>query len=127
MWVEYRKGLRNAFNKYSHASYDLCLWDLYFKPQKADPDAEGTIGTVEINHPRRVINSNAHSIDAHLTAHHLEFIEAIKTSYSEALKEFENVRELEKLENEIQAIMRKHDSHGCQNVQEPAELRRLHG
>lgn len=122
---DYRKELRDSFNKYSHASYDLCLWDLYFKPNATALNGQNITGTIEINYPRRVINSNGHSIDAHLTAHHLEFMEAIKSSYSVALSKFCNVKELELLEKEIDAIMQKHASHGCQNVQEPAELRRL--
>ena len=123
---DYRKGLRHAFNKYSHASYQLCLWDLYFQPRKKTKKGEGASGTVEINYPRHVINSNAHSIDAHLTAHHLEFIDAVKNSYFSTINKFERVNELNELEDEIILIMKKHDSHGCQNVQEPAELRRLH-
>jgi len=122
---DYRKELRNNFNKYSHASYDLCLWDLYFKPEATALKGQTISGTIEINSPRRVINSNGHSIDAHLTAHHLEFIDAIKFSYSVALNKFGKTTELDLLEEEIDAIMQKHASHGCQNVQEPAELRRL--
>ncbi len=122
---DYRKELRGSFNKYSHASYELCLWNLYFKPNATALSDQGVTGTIEINCPRRVINSNGHSIDAHLTAHHLEFIEAIKFSYSVALNKFSNAKELELLEKEIDTIMQRHASHGCQNVQEPAELRKL--
>lgn len=123
--ADYRKGLRHAFNKYSHASYDLCLWDLYFHPRTAATENRGLTGTIEINYPRRVINSNAHSIDAHLTAHLLEFLDSTKTAYSAALEGFDGAKNLATLVAEIHVIMQKHDSHGCQDVQTPAELRRL--
>lgn len=123
--TDYRKRLRHAFNKYSHASYELCLWDLYFQPQKAEKN-KGLTGTIEINsYPRHVINTNGHSIDAHLTAHLLEFIDATNTAYSSALKNFPDAKNLVALLDEIHVIMQKHNLHGCQDVQTPAELRKL--
>ena len=122
---DYRKGLRDAFNKYSHASYEICLWNLYFRPKPMQNGEEPLIGTLEINSPRYVINSNGHAIDAHLTAHLLEFFEAIKDSYATDLATFANAKCLSELEAEIHDIMKMHDSHGCQNVQVPAELRKL--
>lgn len=53
---EYRKGLRNAFHKYAHASYELCLWDLYFNPQQLAEEQCSATGTLEINSSRQVIS-----------------------------------------------------------------------
>jgi hypothetical protein len=122
---EYRKGLRNAFHKYAHASYELCLWDLYFNPKQLVGEQSGATGTIEINSSWQVIDSNGHAIDAHLTAHLLEFIAAVRVAFFSALVSFPEAEVLSENEKEIESIMQKHSQHDCQNVQMPAELRAL--
>lgn len=121
---DYRKDLRNAFHKYAHASYDVCLWDLYFHPQRSNR-TDGAIGTTEINSGRMVIDSNGHCIDAHLTAHLYEFLLAVRKSFASALAAFDGAESLPRLASDIEEILKQHDKHGCQNVQSPAELRPL--
>jgi hypothetical protein len=124
----YRRALRGQFAHYMHCSYDLCLWDLFFNPSSLDSRSNQLVGTYELNTSGSVINTNAHSIDAHLTAHHLEFIEIVKHAYSRELSHVPHqMRELTRLENEVVEIMERHNDHGCQNVMEPPEIRRSKG
>jgi hypothetical protein len=122
---DYRRTLRGQFAHYSHCSYDLCLWDLYFDPQTRDPKSGQLSGLYELNWSGRVINMNAHAVDAHLTAHLLEFLTILKRSYSSELERRADVsRNLARLESEIIPIMDRHNEHGCQNVLVPPEWRR---
>jgi hypothetical protein len=123
--AEYRKTLRGQFAHYMHCSYDLCLWDLFFSPRARDPETGGLSGIYELNQDRSVIDSNAHAIDAHLTAHHLEFMAVLERAYSRELgQEPQRVRELSRLESEIVQIMERHNEHKCQDVLVPPEWRR---
>jgi hypothetical protein len=65
---DYRQSLRSNLNRDSHGSNALCAWDLFFLPRSSNPNGSGSSGTLEINYDRYVINANAHSIDAHMTA-----------------------------------------------------------
>ncbi len=123
--ADYRKHFRSAFAKYSHCSYALCSWDLFFKPSRPNSKTGGMEGTVQINTKALVIDRNGHSIDAHLTAHLLEFEQQGRRGYSKALTETCDVGRLSELESEIIAIMEKHNKHGCQDVHIPPELRQL--
>lgn len=121
---EYRKSLHKMFNNCSHCSYDLCLWNLYFNPQ--EEEAGSARGTLELNLVPVVIDSNGHSIDAHLTPHILEFIILVKKGYSKTLtKNPIQENKIGQLQNAIIKIMKKHDRHGCQQVTPPAEIRSL--
>lgn len=123
--AEYRKTLRGQFAHYMHCSYDLCLWDLFFSPRARDPETGQLSGPYELNQGGQVIDSNAHAIDAHLTAHHLEFIAILKRAYSHELgQEPTRFRELSRLESEVAQIMERHNEHKCQNVFVPPEWRR---
>lgn len=123
--ADYRKALRGQFAHYMHCSYDLCLWDLYFSPRTRDPETGQLSGTYEPSRYGHVIDTNAHAIDAHLTAHHLEFITILKRAYSDELgREPTRCSELARLESEIVKIMERHNDHKCQNVLVPPEWRR---
>jgi len=123
---EYRKRLRAAFAKYSHCSHDLCLWDLYFQPNERDPNSSSVRGTIKVNFDYQVIDRNAHSIDAHLTGHLLEFIQVVRRAYTRALAtELAQLQLLAGLEDEIVDLMERHTKHRCQEVGLPPELRRL--
>lgn len=123
---DYHKYLRGEFAKYSHCSYDLCLWDLFFDPKSKDENTGAVQGTLELNFTPLVINSNAHAIDAYLTAHLLEFIELIKLAYKEVLHiDHKWLEQINVLEKEIQEIMEKHNQHRCQEVRIPPEVARL--
>lgn len=121
---DYRKNLRSMFNNYSHCSCDLCLWNLYFLP--CEKNAATVTGTLELNLPPVTIDSNGHAIDAHLTAHLLEFMVLVRKGYSDELKRIpENVANLDLLEKDIIKIMEQHDEHHCQDVSSPPEVRRV--
>jgi hypothetical protein len=122
---EYRRQLRQALNKYSHVSYELCAWDLFFQPRRTHGDGTGSSGTLEINHQRQVIDANGHAIDAYITATPLECLTVIREAYSKALECFDMERELDALVPAIEQIMRDHSAHGCHDVTTPAEIRRL--
>lgn len=123
---EYRKQLRGQFNKYSHCSRELCLWDLYFNPSGKEPATGNVTGTLDLNTIPLVIDSNGHSIDAFLTAHHLEFIALIKLAYAGTLRSLEReLASLCALETQIIKIMEKHNEHRCQEVHIPPEVGRL--
>ncbi len=123
---EYRKRLRGQFNPYSHCSRELCLWDLYFNPSAGEATGGSVKGTLDLNTKPFVIDSNAHSVDAFLTAHLLEFIELIKISYAKHLGAHDRkLAELCALEEQITHIMEKHNEHGCQEVRIPPEVARL--
>ena len=122
--AEYRKALRSLFNQYSHCSCDLCLWNLFFLP-KGIKDGVMT-GTLEPNLPPSIIDQNGHSIDAHLTAHLLEFIILVKKAYDQTIqKDAENEKYLGLLIGDINEIMEKHAKHGCQNVSSAPEIRSM--
>lgn len=123
--ADYRKTLRGQFAHYMHCSYDLCLWDLYFNPLTRDNNTGQLSGTYELNKYGQVIDTNAHAIDAHLTAHHLEFMTILKRAYSVELGH-DPIRYSAyiRLEKEIIKIMERHNEHKCQNVLVPPEWRR---
>jgi hypothetical protein len=122
---EYRKALRSMFNQYSHCSYDLCLWNLFFLPKERQNGA--MTGTLELNLPPAIIDKNGHSIDAHLTAHLLEFLILVKKAYSHTIRmNKENSKYLNRLITDINKIMEKHDLHGCQDVSSAPEIRACH-
>ncbi len=122
---EYRKTLRGQFAHYSHCSYDLCMWDLYFSPHIRDAQTGKQAGPYELNYRGYVIDRNAHAIDAHLTAHLLEFIAILRRAYARALeRDPTRSDELARLAIEITRIMEKHHEHKCQNVLVPPEWRR---
>jgi hypothetical protein len=123
--AEYRKNLRGQFAHYMHCSYDLCLWDLFFSPRIRDPKTGQLSGPYELNRAGLVIDSNAHAIDAHLTAHYLELIAIVQRAYSQELARWASpAQELIQLEGEIIEIMKYHNEHKCQNVLVPPEWRR---
>lgn len=120
----YRKSARGQFAKYSHCTYELCGWDVYWK-SAPHPVTGETGGIPFINHEGLVISSNAHAIDAHLTAHLLEFMDAVRRAYSKHLHDRPNDSELlDSLHSQIVKIMEEHSLHLCQNILTPAELRR---
>ena len=122
---EYRKVLRGQFAHYMHCSYDLCLWDLYFQPHSRDVSTGQISGTYEINRGGRVIDSNGHAIDAHLMAHHLEFMTILKHAYARDLgNDAVRSEKLSRLERDIVRIMEEHNEHECQNVLVPPEWQR---
>ncbi len=83
-------------------------------------------GTLELNLPPTIIDQNGHSIDAHLTAHLLEFIILVKKAYDQTIqKNEENTKYLDLLITGISEIMEKHDKHGCQNVTSAPEIRAM--
>lgn len=121
---DYRKKIRSLFNDYSHCSYDLCLWNLFFCPK--DNRNGKTTGTLELNLPASVINQNGHSIDAHLTAHLLEFMLLVKKAYSrEFNKNKEDIKSFDNFMLQIIEIMEKHNKHDCQNVSSAPEIRMI--
>jgi hypothetical protein len=123
--ADYRKTLRGQYAHYTHCSYDLCLWDLFFYPQSRDPHTGYPLGSYELNRDRRVINSNAHAIDAHLTAHLLELLLIVNFAYGRALRRQPKLmQELSQQREEAVAIMERHNQHGCQNVLAPPEWRK---
>jgi hypothetical protein len=109
-----------------HCGYDLCLWDIYFSPQHRDQVTGALSGFYELNDRQHVINSNAHAINAHLTAHYYELLAILKHAYSRELEQ-QRQRSLEfsRLEGEIQETMDQHNKHKCQNVLVPPEWRRV--
>jgi hypothetical protein len=121
--AEYRKAAREAFHRYSHCSYDLCCWDLYLRP--APHPTTGEMGAViEINRTGLVIDSNCHAIDAHVTAHLLEFVGVVETAYGKALDSRpETDALLRRCKHGITEIMEQHNKHGCQDVRFPPEIR----
>lgn len=120
--ADYRRTLRGQFAHYMHCSYDLCLWDLFFSPRAKDPITGNLSGAYELNHDVHVIDRNAHAIDAHLTAHLLEFLDVLKRAYTVALAEQSELsQEFARLEPEIVKIMERHNEHRCQNVLVPPE------
>jgi hypothetical protein len=123
---EYRKYLREAFAGYSHCSYDLCLWDLFMNPKAVDAETGNQRGALEPNLRGHVIDRNAHAIDAHLTAHLIEFIGIIRLAYQNELqvRPVEDAK-LTALETDINLIMEKHTAHRCQEVRVPPEIARL--
>ena len=126
--AEYRKTLRGQFAHYMHCSYDLCLWDLFFSPSARDPETVQLSGSYELNQGPHMIDSNAHAIDAHLTAHHLECVAILKRAYSQELaRASAPLQELVQVEGEIVKIMERHNEHKCQNVSVPPEWRRGNG
>jgi hypothetical protein len=123
--ADYRKTLRGQFAHYSHCSYDLCLWDLFFSPRTRSPETGNLSGPYELNQRGLVIDLNAHAIDAHLTAHLLEFLMIVKHAYSHALMGEPGLSgELARLEQEITEVMERHNEHKCQNVLVPPEWSR---
>jgi hypothetical protein len=123
---DYRKVLRGQFAHYMHCSYDLCLWDLHFSPQDRDPETDSVSGTVQLNSQALVIDANAHAIDAHLTAHLLEFVAVVQHAYRLALERTPSrAAELVQLIPQVTEIMERHDEHKCQNVLAPPEWRRV--
>jgi len=125
---EYRKGLRGQFNPYSHCSPELCRWDLYFRPTARNEASGNVTGTLELNARPLVIDSNAHSIDAFLTAHLLEFLQLIRLAYAGYLStRGPDLARLSALEAQITDIMERHSEHGCQEVRIPPEVARLKG
>lgn len=122
---EYRRALREQFAHYMHCSYDLCLWDLFLEPLGEDPDTGRITGAYELNRQGKVINRNAHALDAHLTAHFLEFMTILRRAYvTEFDRRPELQAELDRLKKELVAIMERHAEHGCQNVLAPPEWQR---
>lgn len=122
---DYRRSLRSDLNRYSHGSYALCAWDLYYFPRKPNPSGSGSCGTLEINHDRHVIDANAHSIDASMTATLLEFIAVLARSFSRVLEETNLGQTLAELRRSIENIMDDHTKHRCQDVSLPPEIRRV--
>jgi hypothetical protein len=123
--AEYRKVLRSTFNDYSHCSRQVCLWNLYFNVKKEDPFTGKLSGTLDLNTRPLMIDRNGHSIDAFETAHLLEFLELLRTAYSEYLRQYHGTEELEFLVEQTQQIMEQHDRHRCQEVRIPPEIARL--
>ena len=122
--AEYRKNLRGQFAHYMHCSYDLCLWDLYFSPRHRNSLTGELPGPYEINDRECVIDSNAHAISAHLTAHYGELLAILRHAYSRDLEKLQQALKFSQLASEVQEIMDQHDKHKCQNVLVPPEWRR---
>lgn len=121
--AEYRRMCRGSFHQYSHCSYDLCTWDLYLRPFP-HPVTGKPGAVVEINRTGLVIDRNCHAIDAHLTAHLLEFIDLVKRAYGATMmRRPKESATLLALEDGVREIMETHNRHGCQDVRTPPELR----
>jgi hypothetical protein len=80
--ADYRKYLRRDFNAYSHCSYALCEWNLFFNPRAKDEGNGKLQGRLELNTSGWIIDLNGHAIDAFETAHVLEFLAIIRRAYS---------------------------------------------
>jgi hypothetical protein len=114
---EYRRKLRAQFNDYSHCSPQQANWNLYFSPTTE------TKGTMELNTKPFVINSNAHRIDAHLTAHLYEFLWFLETAYEEYLNNNQELgTHLIEQKHNIKEILDNHEKHGCFEISVPAEI-----
>jgi hypothetical protein len=121
----YRKSARSTFNMYAHCTYDLCTWDLYQEPVP-DSESDRHMVTIELNRAGLVIDSNAHAIDAHLTAHLLEFMGIVPKAYHRRLHRSKGaLSRLRELTSHVETVMKRHDSHGCQDVRTPPEVRGL--
>jgi len=123
---EYRKYLRRDFNTYSHCSCALCEWNLFFNPRARNERTRKLQGTLELNVSGRIIDSNAHAVDAFETAHILEFLAIIRRAYSKlfATKDVFFLS-LDTIEPGVDEIMQKHNEHKCQEVRRPPEIARL--
>lgn len=97
-----------------------------FPANERDPNTSNVRGTIKVNFDYQVIDRNAHSIDAHLTGHLLEFIQVVRRAYTRALAiESVKLQILAGLEDEIVDLMERHTKHRYQEVSLPPELRRL--
>jgi hypothetical protein len=123
--ADYRRALRGQFARYVHCSYDLCLWDLFFDPDAREPKSGVISGIYKLNPDGAVIDANAHALDAHLTAHLLEFAGVVRIAYGGALRrDMSRLSELAGLQREITEIMERHNRHRCQDVMVPPEWHR---
>lgn len=123
---DYRRELREEFNDYAHCSSELCAWNLYFQPKMRETDTGAVTGTLELNFRPLVISTNAHSLDAHLVAHTLEWLIIIRQAYRNALNDIPHANEhLDSLQSDIVEIMEGHDKHNCQLLRPPPEVRQL--
>lgn len=123
---DYRKYLRRDFNVYSHCSNEVCTWNLFFHPQSRDERTGKLRGTLQLNIRAKIIDRNAHAVDAFETAHILEFIQIVRPAYSKLLQSRRDLRtELDVVEAGVVAIMEKHDEHHCQEVRVAPEIAQL--
>lgn len=116
-WGEYRKALRDSFNKVSHCCYPLTQYNIALVPH-------GDKYRIFVNLPGTVIEPNAHQIDAFLMAHTLESLEAFLESFPGYF------RANPPLENDAQSalegmreVMEGHMTANCLEVWPPAEIR----
>lgn len=124
--AEYRKRLRAQFHNLTHCSHELCEWNLYFASRESQSGPDSSRGDLLLNYDASIIYANAHGIDAHLTAHLLEFLVMLKRGYSKYLNAVpKQLHEVEHLLQRITAIMEEHDRHQCQQTFPTPEIRRL--
>ncbi len=72
--ADYRRRLRDQFNDLAHCPPEVSAWNLYFSPERRDPQTGAVTGLLKLNIIPEVIASNAHALDAHLVAHLLELL-----------------------------------------------------
>jgi hypothetical protein len=119
---EYRRRLRSQFKKYSHCSIRQTEWNLYIE---YDGEQRQHF-RVQFNLAPMVIDKNAHSIDAHLTASLYELIELAEKGFSSYLAEHEQTRaRLNDLKSEMFIILDRHLESGCLNVSRAPEMAHL--
>jgi len=91
--VDYRKRLRNYFNKFAHCTPYLTDWNLYPELSTEDkekiavePNREHTLTVhFRVNHEQKVLKFNARHIEAYLLSHILEFISVVEMAYEKFL------------------------------------------
>jgi hypothetical protein len=102
---DYRKQMRSLFNNLAHCSPEAVFWDVFRQPHPFDAN----LFRFRINHSRRIIESNAHRIDAYLIAHCLELLEVVQSGYAPILRSQSGLQnEISRLESEIAEILKEH-------------------
>lgn len=87
--TDYRKNLRNYFNKLAHCTPYLTDWDLF---PEFDTDSvqklasaqasEGIRARLRVNHGQRILHENAQRIAGYLVAHIIEFSHWVAEGYA---------------------------------------------
>jgi len=91
---DYRKNLRDYFNRFAHCTPYLTDWDVFpdIEPSSIDaisqrPDTAVISAQLRVNHEERILPENALLIGAHLAAHTLEFSSVVEKAYSRFLQD----------------------------------------
>ena len=118
-WGEYRKALRQRFNMLAHCSPGLTEYNLGLVPA-------GDRYKVDLVLPGDASDRNAHQLDAFLTAHMGEMLQAMLWSHQAHLVHNSDLRlQIENLVEEVRRVMNDHELHRCHDMTGPAELRGL--